>query len=68
MSIDSELVSGGLINFMNFFLKYISTRNGDYCFKNFARVFILVYRTRLDIIYSGGVFPAKRLDRRASAI
>jgi hypothetical protein len=67
-STGSGLASRGSISFVGFFLGRVSTRSGDYCFENSARVFVLARRTRLGVACSGRVSPAKRLDRRAPAM
>jgi hypothetical protein len=68
ISISFKLVFKRLINFISFFLKYIFIRSKDYYFINFVKVFILMYRMRLSIIYFKGASLVKRLDRRAFAI
>ncbi|PMD17160.1 hypothetical protein NA56DRAFT_708040 [Hyaloscypha hepaticicola] len=64
----SGLASGGSIGFVALFLGRVSTRSGDCCFEDSARVFALARRTRFGIAWSEGASPAKRLDQRPPAM
>ncbi len=75
-----DLIGGGIrtstgfgasrrsIGFVACFLGRLSTRSGDYCFENSARVFVLTRRTRFGGTGSEGAFLAKRLERRPPAM